>query len=110
MLNMAQIGGVENVIAAILTCTWSYNYIGLNLAEKEGAKEHAGYREWIEMYASDDFTQFKKDCVDLMNAVTEGRSEQDLQRLEDIVVKTSYYEYKFWDMAENLETWDVPVK
>ena len=28
-----------------------------------------------------------KDCVDLMNAVTEGRSEQDLQRLEDIVVK-----------------------
>lgn len=110
MLNMAQIGGVENVIAAILTCTWSYNYIGLNLAEKEGAKEHAGYREWIEMYASDDFTQFKKDCVDLMNEVTEGRSEQDLQRLEDIVVKTSYYEYKFWDMAENLETWDVPVK
>ncbi|PTK44942.1 thiaminase II, partial [Staphylococcus nepalensis] len=28
----------------------------------------------------------------------------------DIVVRTSYYEYKFWDMAENLSTWDVPVK
>ena len=54
--------------------------------------------------------QFKEDCVDLMNEVTEGRSEKDLQRLEDIVVKTSYYEYKFWDMAENLEKWDVPVK
>lgn len=27
MLNLAQRGGVENVIAAVLTCTWSYHYI-----------------------------------------------------------------------------------
>lgn len=110
MLNMAQIGGVENVIAAILTCTWSYNYIGLKLAEQDAAKDHSLYRKWVDMYSSEEFTQFKKDCVELMNKVTEGRSEADLKRLEDIVVCTSYYEYKFWDMAENLSTWDVPVK
>ncbi|MEJ7501122.1 thiaminase II, partial [Staphylococcus pasteuri] len=27
--------------------------------------------------------------------------------LEEIVVNTSYYEYMFWDMAENLETWPI---
>ena len=45
-----------------------------------------------------------------MDQVTEGKTEAELQCLEDIIVKTSYYEYMFWDMAEHLETWPVPVK
>ncbi|MEB7408512.1 thiaminase II [Mammaliicoccus sciuri] len=110
MLNMAQQGGIENVIAAILTCTWSYNYIGLKLAEIKGASDHPLYGEWINMYASDEFSQYKEDCIQLMDQVTEGKTEAELQRLEDIIVKTSYYEYMFWDMAEHLETWPVPVK
>ena len=93
-----------------MTCTWSYNYIGLKLDEQDAAKDHPLYREWVDMYASEEFTQFKEDCVQLMNQVTEGRTEAELQALEDIVVRTSYYEYKFWDMAEHLQTWDVPVK
>lgn len=110
MLNMAQQGGIENVIAAILTCTWSYNYIGLKLAEIKGASDHPLYGEWINMYASDEFSQYKEDCIQLMDQVTEGKTETELQRLEDIIVKTSYYEYMFWDMAEHLDTWPVPVK
>ncbi|WP_404803348.1 thiaminase II [Mammaliicoccus sciuri] len=110
MLNMAQQGGIENVIAAILTCTWSYNYIGLKLVEIEGASDHPLYGEWINMYASDEFSQYKEDCIQLMDQVAEGKTEIELQRLEDIIVKTSYYEYMFWDMAEHLETWPVPIK
>ncbi|RTX72739.1 thiaminase II [Mammaliicoccus sciuri] len=110
MLNMAQQGGIENVIAAILTCSWSYNYIGLKLAEIKGASDHPLYGEWINMYASDEFSQYKEDCIQLMDQVTEGKTEEELQRLEDIIVKTSYYEYMFWDMAEHLETWPVPIK
>lgn len=110
MLNLAQQGGIENVIAAILTCTWSYSYIGLKLAEIEGSKDHPLYGEWIKMYASQEFSSSKEDCIQLMNNVAEGKTEEELQRLEDIVVKTSYYEYMFWEMAEKLETWPVPVK
>ncbi|MGK9045629.1 thiaminase II [Mammaliicoccus vitulinus] len=110
MLNLAQLGGIENVIAAILTCTWSYSYIGLKLAGIEGAKDHPLYGEWINMYASEEFSKFKEDCIQLMNTVAEGKTEEELNRLEDIIVKTSYYEYMFWEMAENLETWPVPVK
>lgn len=110
MLNMAQQGGIENVIAAILTCTWSYNYIGLKLAEIKGASDHPLYGEWINMYASDEFSQYKEDCIRLMNQVAEGKTDEELQRLEDIIVKTSYYEYMFWDMAEYLESWPVPIK
>ncbi|POA01463.1 thiaminase II [Staphylococcus massiliensis CCUG 55927] len=110
MLNLAQRGGIENVIAAVLTCTWSYNYIGLKLDEIEGARDHELYGEWIKMYASDEFTQFKEDCIELMNRAAEGKTEAQLQELEDIIVRTSYFEYMFWDMAENMETWPVPTK
>ncbi len=110
MLNLAQRGDIENVIAAVLTCTWSYQYIGEALSQIEGAIDHPFYGEWIEMYSSEAFTTFKDDVVRIMNQVTEGMPEEKLRALEDIVVYTSYFEYMFWDMAENLETWPVPYK
>lgn len=108
MLNLAQRGGIENVIAAVLTCTWSYHYIGEALNNIEGASQHEFYGEWIQMYSSEEFASFKEDVMHIMNRIAEGKTEAQLQALEDIVVYTSYYEYMFWDMAENLETWPVP--
>ncbi|MFO3689745.1 thiaminase II [Staphylococcus felis] len=110
MLNLAQRGGIEHVIAAVLTCTWSYHYIGEALNQIEGARDHSFYGEWIQMYSSEEFATFKEDVMEIMNRVAEGKSESQLNELEEIVVYTSYYEYMFWDMAENLETWSVPVQ
>lgn len=109
MLNVAYRGGVENVIAAVLACAWSYNYIGKELAKWPGAKEHEFYGEWVKMYSSDEFTELAEDCKNLMNEIAEGKPERDLKELEDIVVKTSLYEYMFWDMAENIEEWVFEV-
>ncbi|PCF64376.1 thiaminase II [Staphylococcus intermedius] len=107
MLNLAQRGGVENVIAAVLTCTWSYHYIGEALSHIEGATAHPFYGEWVKMYSSPEFTVFKDDVMAMMDRVAEGMSDEALDALEEIVVNTSYYEYMFWDMAENLETWPI---
>lgn len=57
------------------------------------------------MYHSPEFTELKDDCIRLMNEAAEGKSEAELKVLEEIVVKTSYYEYLFWDMAENISNW-----
>lgn len=105
MLNVSQLGGVENVIASVLACAWSYNHIGKKLAGWPGALEHPLYGTWVEMYASEEFTELAEDCKSLMNQAAEGRTEKELQALEDIVIKTSRFEYMFWDMAEQLETW-----
>ncbi|GEL07778.1 thiaminase II [Salisediminibacterium halotolerans] len=105
MLNVSQIGGAENVIASVLACAWSYNHIGKILAGWPGALKHPLYGTWVEMYASDEFTKLAEDCKTLMNQAAEGRTERELKTLEDIVVKTSRFEYMFWDMAEHLETW-----
>jgi thiaminase/transcriptional activator TenA len=109
MLNVSQRGGVENVVASVLACAWSYNFIGKELAAWPGALEHEFYGRWVNMYASEAFTELAEDCKRLMNELAEGKPERELAALEEIVVKTSMFEYMFWDMAENKEGWPVKV-
>lgn len=109
MLNKAQAGGVENVAAALLACSWSYSYIGLKLAEIPGALEDENYGSWIEMYSSDEFTELNDNAMKLMNKLTEGKPERELVALEEIIVKTGYFEYMFWDMCYNKETWPIDI-
>lgn len=105
MLNVSQLGGVENAIAAVLACAWSYNYIGKELAKKPGALDHEFYGNWIKMYSSEEFTKLAETCKKMLNDIAVSKSKKELQALEDIVVKTSKFEYMFWDMAENQSMW-----
>ncbi|MEC1179747.1 thiaminase II [Metasolibacillus meyeri] len=107
MLNQAQLGGVENTIAAVLACAWSYNWIGKKLVEWPGALEHEFYGDWVKTYSSDEFTKIAEDCIGLINDIAKGKQEDELKKLEEIFVKTSYFEYMFWDMAENISMWPV---
>lgn len=105
MLNVSQLGGVENATAAVLACAWSYNYIGKELAEWPGALNHEFYGNWVQMYASEEFTQLAENCKKLINDLAAGKSERELKSLEEIVLKTSKFEYMFWDMVENQSMW-----
>ncbi|XWL03401.1 thiaminase II [Macrococcoides goetzii] len=108
MLNHAQRGGAEHVVACLLACAWSYNFIGKSLAEKGGLSQSNPYHAWVETYSGEEFTDLTNDAIRLMDELTEGKPEAELAELEEIIVKTSYYEYMFWDMCENLETWNIP--
>lgn len=107
MLNKSQLGGVENAVASVLACAWSYNFIGREMAKWPGALEHEFYGDWVKIYSSREFTKIADDCIDLINRITAGKPEHELLALEEIVVKTSYFEYMFWDMAENVEMWPL---
>jgi len=107
MLNKSQLGGVENAAASVLTCAWSYNFIGKELAKKPGSLEHEFYGKWVKMYASQEFTDLTNDSIRLIDEIAKYKTEQELRQLEEIVVKTSYFEYMFWDMAEHQEMWPV---
>lgn len=107
MIAQAHQGGVENAVAAVLACAWSYNWIGKQLAKWEGALDHPLYGNWVKMYSSEGFTQIAQNCIALIDDLAKGKSEAELQHLIEIVVKTSYFEYMFWDMAENKSNWPV---
>lgn len=106
MLNHAQRGDAAVVAACLLTCAWSYNFIGNHL-KKNYDHENNPYKEWVDMYSDTEFTALNNTAMKLMNRLAEGKPERELLVLEEIVVKTSKYEYMFWEMCENKSNWDV---
>ncbi|HEY9569638.1 MAG TPA: thiaminase II [Metalysinibacillus sp.] len=109
MLSQAQLGGVENTIAAVLACAWSYHWIGTALAKIPNATSHEFYGNWVRMYASEEFSALANDTIAMMNDVARDLPEHKLQQLETIFITTCYYEYLFWEMAETKAMWPLPA-
>ena len=103
MLSCAAAGGPAEIIAAILSCSWSYAEIGTRLAAIPGAADHPFYGEWIRSYAGEDYQKTNDALVELMDTLAESCTEAEYQRLEEIFVNCSRYELGFWEMAWTLE-------
>ena len=100
MKSISAMGCVEETVAAVLPCTWSYNYIGLKLKEKyENSLEGNFYQSWIETYAGEEYTGFTEEWIDFTNELCDHLSDEQKEKLKDIFVKASIYELEFWNMA-----------
>lgn len=108
MLNVAQNGSLEELISALLPCMWSYWEIGRMLAEKyPNSPEHLLYGNWIKMYSSSEFGELTTWLIDLLDRLTEGKTDRELQILEEHFLTTSRFEYMFWDMVYQGDDWPV---
>ncbi|WP_147804730.1 thiaminase II [Alkalicoccus halolimnae] len=107
MLHAGQNGSLSDLVAALLPCAWSYWEIGRELAAIPGAADHPLYGEWIRMYSSEEFAQTARWCIDLLDELTADTSEAELQKLEEIFLNTTRFEYMFWDMAYNETMWPI---
>ena len=104
MKSISITGTIEEIVAAVLPCTWSYNYIGLKLKEKYKDKLEGNFFEsWIETYASDEYVAFKNEWLDFTNEICQNLSDKTKEKLKDIFIRASIYELEFWDMAYNGE-------
>lgn len=99
MLSVAQTGGPMEIVAAILACSWSYAEIGQALSKIPGAVSHPFYGEWIEGYASKEYSKTNASLIELMDSLSENASKEQLSYLEEIFINCSRYELGFWDMA-----------
>ena len=99
MMAVADMGGPAEIVASILACSWSYAEIGQALARIPGAAEHPFYGEWIHGYASEDYAAGNQALIELTDTLSQGMTEAEIARLEDIFVNCSRYELGFWDMA-----------
>ncbi|MGB3569950.1 MAG: thiaminase II [Priestia megaterium] len=106
MLHVGQSGTLAELVAALLPCMWSYWEIGKELSEKPGANNEF-YREWIEMYSSEEFGELATWCINLFDSLTADKSEAELEKLEEIFLNTTRFEYMFWDMAYNEAMWPI---
>src|SRR4051812_30403655 len=94
MLNVAQNGSLEELIAALLPCMWSYWEISKMIAVNyPSAIEHLLYGEWVKMYSSSEFGSLATWLIDLLDRLAEGKPERELAILEEHFLTTSRFEY-----------------
>ena len=100
MLRVAYEEGQAEVAAAILSCAVSYEVIAKKIVEKHPeALNHPFYGEWVSGYVADAYHEENQVLIDLMDRLSDGYSEKQLQHLEEIFMVCSRYEMAFWDMA-----------
>ena len=100
MLRVAYEGGIAEILASILSCALSYEYIAKAIvSEYPQAGLHPFYGEWVNSYAGEDYQKNNQRLVECFEAIASELSEKQLLRCEEIFVTCSHYETAFWDMA-----------
>ncbi len=99
MLSVAHNGDVLEILATILSCAWSYEFIGKYLSKIPGVLTHPFFGEWVQGYASEEYAAGNRQILAMVDRLGEDISAEQLTRLKEIFINCSIYEYKFWDMA-----------
>jgi thiaminase (transcriptional activator TenA) len=100
LVRTASLGDFAELVAALLPCMWGYSEVGLRLAER-GRPAERRYAAWIDMYASDEFSDLAAWCREL----TDQLEGADRGRMERAFTTSSRYELAFWEMAWSGERW-----
>ena len=107
LLNVAYQGSYGELAASFLPCQWGYWEIGAELARR-GEPEHAPlYREWIQMYVSQEYKALADWARSLTDRLAARSGPDEVCRMEIAYLTSLRYEYLFWDMAFNLQAWPV---
>lgn len=100
MLRVAYEEGEAEILAAILSCAYSYEFIAKNIVKNNPASIYdAFYGDWIRGYISAGYAEENIILLEELNRLTENYTEKQIQHLVDIFVACSRYELTFWEMS-----------
>ena len=103
MLRIAYEEGEAEVLAAILSCAYSYEMIARNIVKNNPASvDHEFYGDWIKGYASDEYSKENAVLFEMLEKLTEHYTDEQKRHIVDIYVACSRYELAFWDLS-----WDM---
>jgi len=107
MLQSAYSGGIAEAAATLLPCSWGYAEIGQTLEARGKPLDQPLYCRWIEMYSSPEFGELADWLRAFMDRTVVGMNDERRARLQEIFLRSSRYEYMFWDAAYRTEDWVV---
>ncbi len=91
---------VLNAYLAVLSCSWSYGFIGQEINKRSPhLAEDNIYGEWIKVYSCDEYDEINSELMDIIDKKCQNLSENRLQELAEIFRICSEFELRFWDMA-----------
>ena len=103
MLRVAYEEGEAEILAAILSCAYSYEVIAKKIvSNRPESANDPFYGDWIKGYASEEYAAGNVILLDTLNSLTEHYTQKQINHLIDIFIACSRYELAFWEMSWNL--------
>jgi thiaminase/transcriptional activator TenA len=93
----------EVLMAAVLPCFWIYWDVGNTIA-REAAPENR-YRAWIDTYSDEAFGNAVRAVIAATDSAAAGASDAVRLRMMTAFIRSTQYEYLFWDGAYQLRRW-----
>ena len=107
MLHVADNGSAVEATVVALPCAWIYCVVGQHLLRKGPPAKSHPYRNWLMLYASPEFAEVGRWMREKVDLWSNGASEAEKHRMEEAFIISSRYEWMFWEMAWNEESWPV---
>ncbi len=107
LLKTATQGSFGELVACLTPCGWGYWEIGEHLARQGAPSQAPLYAQWVGMYASDEFRDLALYLRDLASRLGDAAPPAEQAAMEAAYVTSLRLEYQFWEMAYNLEAWQV---
>ena len=107
MLHVAESGTALDATVVALPCAWIYCVVGRHLLRKGTPPKSHPYRHWLLLYASPEFAEVGRWMRRKVDAWATSVAESERDRLKKAFLMSSRYEWMFWEMAWNEETWPI---
>ncbi|MDR3537035.1 MAG: TenA family protein [Acetobacteraceae bacterium] len=97
----------EVLVAALLPCFWLYWDVGCAITRTAAADNP--YRAWIDTYADEGFGAAVQAVIGVTDAAAAGTTPAIRERMMTAFIRSSQWEWLFWDGAYRQRGWPVPV-
>lgn len=97
LIKTATSASLEESIAAVLPCFWIYRELSRKM--EEIAKLSNPYLQWITMNASQEYSDMTDEVIALVDENAGHCTEKALGQMEEVCVRSSQFEWRFWDDA-----------
>jgi len=93
----------EVLMAALLPCFWIYWDVGNTIARSAAANNP--FRNWIDTYSDENFGKAVRAVITATDQAAAGTTEAVRDRMMTAFVRSTQYEYLFWDGAYQRRFW-----
>ena len=93
------------LVAAILPCFWIYHDVGVRIAKETAAGNF--YQPWIDTYADEAFASSVQEVIRITDAAAAAAGAAERQAMGRAFIRSTQYEWLFWDSAYRLEAWPI---
>lgn len=104
LVSTSSVGSYAEAITAVLPCFWSYAEIARRWSAELESNEVELYRDWGHAYAGEKYLRLVGKLRDL---VDEAGEREPYEKLKEVFITASRFEYMFWDAVYSGRRWPV---